>query len=137
MFGLGWTEVLVIATIAILVVPPKDLPGLMRNVGRSVGKVRRMARDFQRQVEDAVRDDELDQLRKQVNELNRDTRTELQRGLTPYHRPTSVSKEPPASGPAMTPLPAPETPAPTPASEPAAAEERREAAPPAPAVAKS
>ncbi len=110
MFGLGWTEVLVIATIAILVVPTKDLPALMRNVGRTVSKVRGMARDFQRQVEDAVRDDELDQLRKQVTELNRDTRTELQRGMTPYQRPASVSKEPPPTGPAMTPLPAPETP---------------------------
>ena len=87
MFGLGWTEILVIATIAILVVPPKDLPGLMRNVGRTVGKVRRMASDFQRQVEDAVRDDELDQLRKQVSDLNRDTQSELRRGMTPVSAP--------------------------------------------------
>ncbi len=131
MFGLGWTEILVVGAIAVLVVPPKDLPGLMRTFGRAVGKVRRMANDFQRQVEDAVRDDELDQLRKQVTDLNRDTKADLNRGLAPYQRRVSVQTAPSPEGPVMTPLPAPETPDPAPAAEALPAAE------PAPATAKS
>lgn len=83
MFGLGWTEILVIAAIAVLVVPPKDLPGLMRGVGRTVGKMRRMASDFQREIEHAVRDDELDKLRKQMTDIGRDTDRQLREAARP------------------------------------------------------
>jgi sec-independent protein translocase protein TatB len=129
MFGLGWTEILVIAAIAIIVVPPKDLPGLMRNFGRTVGKLRRMASNFQREIEDAVRDDELDKLRKQVTDLNRDTQTELRRGLGPYQRRTSVVTNPGDHAPAMTPLPAEgaSAEAPADAAAPASAEAPAEA----------
>jgi sec-independent protein translocase protein TatB len=112
MFGLGWSEILIIAVVAILVVPPKDLPGLMRTVGHAVGRVRRMATQFQREIEDAVRNEELDKLRTQVRDLGRETETEL-RGLTAYERRTRVVTA--STHPAMTPLPAPppETPAPS------------------------
>ena len=46
MFDLGWTELLVIGVVALIVVGPKDLPLLFRNVGRFVGKARGMAREF-------------------------------------------------------------------------------------------
>ena len=72
MFDIGWSELLVIAVVAIVVVGPKDLPRLMRTFGHYMGKVRRMASDFQRQFEDAVRDSELDEVRKAMHEV-RDT----------------------------------------------------------------
>lgn len=130
MFGLGWTEILLIAVIAVLVVPPKDLPGMMRNVGRSIGKLRRMASQFQRELENAVRDDELDNLRKQVAEMGRETRRELGDIAAQYRRPAaqrnaSVAKADAEAPPAMAPLPAPDadtkSSTDTPASEPAAA----------------
>jgi sec-independent protein translocase protein TatB len=83
MFGLGWTEILVIAAIAVLVVPPKDLPGLMRGFGRTMGKMRRMASDFQRELESAVRDEELDKLRKQVTDIGKDTDRQLRAAVRP------------------------------------------------------
>lgn len=46
MFDLGWTELLVIGVVALIVVGPKDLPVLFRNVGRFVGKAKGMAREF-------------------------------------------------------------------------------------------
>lgn len=46
MFDLGWTELLVIGIVALIVVGPKDLPMLFRNVGRFVGKAKGMAREF-------------------------------------------------------------------------------------------
>ena len=79
MFGLGWTEILVIAAIAVLVVPTKDLPGLMRSFGQGVGKMRRMATQFQRELDNAVRDEEIDKLRKEMSDVSRDTEQALRR----------------------------------------------------------
>lgn len=56
MFDLGWTELLLIGIVALIVVGPKDLPMLFRNVGRFVGKARGMAREFSRAMEDAADD---------------------------------------------------------------------------------
>ncbi len=133
MFGLGWTEILVIAAIAVLVVPPKDLPGLMRTVGQGIGKMRRMAGQFQRELETAVRDEELDKLRKQMSDIGRDTDRQLraaanpkaltdlsrkveevgrdtnrevrEAGTGPRPRAATVQASEPGGGPAMTPLP--------------------------------
>lgn len=54
MFDLGWTELLVIGIVALIVVGPKDLPGMFRTVGNFVGKAKRMARDFSRAMNDAA-----------------------------------------------------------------------------------
>ncbi|WP_425046191.1 Sec-independent protein translocase protein TatB [Primorskyibacter sp. S87] len=54
MFDLGWTELLVIGIVALIVVGPKDLPILFRNVGRWIGKARGMAREFSRAMNDAA-----------------------------------------------------------------------------------
>lgn len=54
MFDLGLTEMLVIGVVALIVVGPKDLPVLFRNVGRFVGKARGMAREFSRAMNDAA-----------------------------------------------------------------------------------
>lgn len=73
MFDIGWTEMLVIALVAIIVVGPKDLPRMLRTVGQTVGKMRRMAREFQDTFNDALkeaeRQAELDTVRKQVEEV--------------------------------------------------------------------
>lgn len=54
MFDLGWSELLVVGVVALIVVGPKDLPVLFRNVGRWVGKARGMAREFSRAMNDAA-----------------------------------------------------------------------------------
>lgn len=59
MLDIGFMEILVLGAIALIVVGPKDLPGLLRTVGQFVGKARAMARDFQRTMEDAARDADL------------------------------------------------------------------------------
>ena len=70
MFDIGWSELLVIAVVAIVVVGPKELPRLMRTFGHYVGKLRRMAADFRRQFEEAVRDTEIDEVRKVMQDFH-------------------------------------------------------------------
>lgn len=69
MLDIGWSELLVVAIVAIVVVGPKDLPKLMRTVGFYAGKVRRMAADFQRQFNDAMAESEADEVRKNLEAI--------------------------------------------------------------------
>lgn len=59
MLDIGWQELMVIGALALIVVGPKDLPGLLRSVGQWVGRIRGMARDFQRTMNEAARETEM------------------------------------------------------------------------------
>jgi len=63
MFDIGGIELFVIVVVAILVVGPRELPGLVRNIGKMIGQVRRMAGEFNRQMDQAVREVELEDVR--------------------------------------------------------------------------
>ena len=75
MFGIGWTELLIIAIVAMVVVGPKDLPRLMRTFGHYAGKLRRMGNEFKQQVDEAMREAELVEVRKAVEILRDPSRT--------------------------------------------------------------
>jgi sec-independent protein translocase protein TatB len=64
MFDIGWSELVVVAAVAILVVGPRDLPRLLRTVGKTVSQARRVAGDFQKQFNEALREAELDEVKK-------------------------------------------------------------------------
>lgn len=70
MFDIGWSEILVIAVVAIVVVGPKELPRMLRTFGRTMGQVRKMSNDFRRQFDEALREAErsvdLDDTKKQL-----------------------------------------------------------------------
>ena len=70
MFDLSWGEVMVIGAVALIVIGPKDLPKALRTLGNMTAKVRRMAGEFQSQFNDAMREAELDEIRKQVEGVN-------------------------------------------------------------------
>lgn len=71
MFDFGWTELLVIAVVAIVVVGPRELPGMLRNFGKFASQLRSMASDFQRQFNDALKEAELDDVKKSIEDVRK------------------------------------------------------------------
>ena len=72
MLDIGWTEILVITVVALFIVGPKDIPKALRTVGIWLGKLKSLSREFQNTVEDAVRESELDEVKKQIESAKND-----------------------------------------------------------------
>jgi sec-independent protein translocase protein TatB len=73
MFDIGWGELIVIGIVALIAIGPKELPTVLRTVGQWMGKVRRMASEFQGQFQEAMREAEFAELKKQVDGLGEGT----------------------------------------------------------------
>lgn len=98
MFDLSWTELLIVAVVAIIVVGPKDLPSALRGVGRWTGKARRMARDFRRQFDEALREAELDTVKKEVESIkNIDPISDLRKETRKIEAGLKVDEKEPAT----------------------------------------
>lgn len=69
MFEVAWSELLLVVIVAIIVVGPKELPGLMRTAGRMLAKLRRTADDFRRQFDEAVKEAGGEDLQREMNAL--------------------------------------------------------------------
>jgi sec-independent protein translocase protein TatB len=69
MFDISWTELVVIGIVALIVIGPKELPGVLRTLGVWMRKVRGMAADFQGQFQEAMREAEMADLKKQVDQI--------------------------------------------------------------------
>ncbi len=66
MFDFTSSKLLILGLVALMVIGPKDLPALLRTIGKYVGMIKRHANDFRAQFEEAMRDSELAEIRKQV-----------------------------------------------------------------------
>jgi sec-independent protein translocase protein TatB len=88
MFDIGWSEFLVIAVVALLVIGPKELPGVLRMVGQWMGKARKMAAEFQGQFQEAMREAEMTDLKKSFDEVK-----EAATGFTGGNIMTSLEKD--------------------------------------------
>lgn len=69
MFDVGWDEMALVALVALIVIGPKDLPGVLREVGRWTRKARDLAGEFQKGVDDMMRESELAELKTQVEKV--------------------------------------------------------------------
>ena len=126
MFDIGYTELLVIAIVALVVIGPKDLPRVMRTVGQWVGRARGMARHFRSGIDTMMREAELEEMEKTWREENE--RIMRDHPLTqPFGDPFALGPPPAAPG---TPL-GPEDGSPAVSSEPDEAAPAAPAAPPA------
>jgi sec-independent protein translocase protein TatB len=87
MFDIGWSELLVIAVVMIVVVGPKDLPKMLRTFGRTAAKLRAMAGDFQKQFNDALKEAELDDVKSSIDSLRSlNPMNEVRRQLNPFEQ---------------------------------------------------
>jgi sec-independent protein translocase protein TatB len=69
MFDIGWGELVVIGIVALIAIGPKELPTVLRTLGQWMGKIRRMANEFQGQFQEALREAEMADLKKQAQDL--------------------------------------------------------------------
>jgi sec-independent protein translocase protein TatB len=88
MFDIGWSELLVIAVVALIAIGPKELPGVLRMVGQWMGKARKMAAEFQGQFQEAMREAEMADLKKTFDEVK-----ETATGLASNNILTSLQKD--------------------------------------------
>ena len=88
MFDIGWSELVVIAVVALIAIGPKELPGVLRMVGQWMGKARKMAAEFQGQFQEAMREAEMADLKKSFDEVK-----EVATGLSPANVMTSLQKD--------------------------------------------
>ncbi len=117
MFDLDAGKMLVFGIVALAVIPPKDLPRVLRTVGQYVGKMRRMASEFQGQFMDAMKEAEraadLESVKKEIHSLDESAKIEASFGPTPEKRfdltngaepPTTMSSQVvPEAGPSSAP----------------------------------
>ena len=108
--GIGFSELLLLGLAALIIVGPKDLPMMMRRIGQFVGKGRAMAREFQAAFEDIARQSELDELRKEIEDLKREnTMKEAQDDLAAFEADVNSAVMEKTSAPKPTPEPEPES----------------------------
>jgi sec-independent protein translocase protein TatB len=146
MFDISWGELLLIGVVALIVIGPKELPTVLRTLGQWMAKLRRMATEFQNQFHEAMREAEVADLKKQVEDMTsqaqsyanfdpvgdvrrelESTQQQIEQAMTATPPPASPSSSDLASAPAATPAIAPPTDAhatapASPPSEPATAD---------------
>ena len=107
MFSLGWGEIVVIGIVALIAIGPKELPTVLRSAGQWIGKIRRMANEFQGQFQEAIREAELTDLKKHAEDISSsvtnfdplaDTKKEMEKA---FEMPDPMADTPPSSGEAL------------------------------------
>jgi len=79
MFGVGWTEMLLVGVVALVVIGPKDLPVVMSRLGKMVATIRRMGTEFQREINKTTGLDQITDLRRTITEPLKQTAQEITR----------------------------------------------------------
>ena len=128
MLDVGWTELVVIAVVLIIVVGPKDLPPMLRTFGRMMTKMRGMANDFRQQFDEALKEADLDDVRQTLSDaqklnpantlreamnplrqMGNEIKADLQKATTPDAKPEAAPEpavpEPVPAAPVMAPSP--------------------------------
>lgn len=142
MFDMSWGKLMIIGAIALIVIGPRELPGTLRMLGQMVGKLRRMAEEFRGQFDEAMREAEFADLKRDMEKMGQETRaalavpdpmakteTELRAALEASPTPTANASTatPATSGGDVVEAPSPVAPSPAQPNPPPAIED---AAPP-------
>lgn len=120
MFDIGWSELLIIAVVALVVIGPKELPATLRTIGKMTARARKMAGEFRSQFDEAMREAELDDVRQTISDaqklnpvnslreamnplrqMGNDIKADLQRSTTSDKPAATLTPAEPVSEPAM------------------------------------
>jgi len=129
MFDISWSELLILGIVTLVFVGPKELPVFMRTIGRYAGVARRHANEFKAQFDAAMREAELDSMRKEVEQMQNSINSEIMKAKSSVDEASSATKieasatapEPSSAVSPQPPLPSPPMPAPPLAAPPLAA----------------
>lgn len=113
MFDIGWSEMAVIAVVALIVLGPKELPNALKTAAQWMRTARKLAREFQSGVDQIVREAELDEARKTVQQV---TRVNIGKEIEKVVDPTGETRRELNTDPLKEPSPAPAITAPKPAA---------------------
>lgn len=102
MFDIGWSELLLIGIVALVVIGPKDLPKVLRGLGAMMSKVRAMASEFQGQFQDAMREAELADLKKEAEKLASSATDAIQNPMQSIQNSIEQPAQPQPAPPAAT-----------------------------------
>src|SRR5438477_4142034 len=83
MFDISWNELLVIAAVALVVIGPKDLPKVLRQLTQWIKKARELAADFQRNIDEMMREAELSDLKNQIEKATSGVVDDVQKSIDP------------------------------------------------------
>ncbi|TMJ01130.1 MAG: twin-arginine translocase subunit TatB [Alphaproteobacteria bacterium] len=108
MFDISWGKLVIIGVVALIVIGPKELPAVLRTVGQWMGKIRRMASEFQGQFQEAMREAEMADLKKQFDETTSAVKstfdtTDIKNELEKMIQDPTAAATPPASTSPTTP----------------------------------
>ncbi|WP_338662588.1 Sec-independent protein translocase protein TatB [Pararoseomonas sp. SCSIO 73927] len=100
MFDLAWSEIALIAVVAVVVIGPKDLPDAVRGVARGIQKLRRMAGEFQGHLDEVVREAKLEDVRDQIRDIrNFDLKSTIEKAVDEDGSLTRTMREDPFRAP--------------------------------------
>jgi len=92
MFDFTSSKLLILGIVALLVIGPKELPGLLRTLGKYMGIIRRHANEFRAQFDEAMRDSELEALKKEVETIGRDTEASIRSAEQTVHNEVDAAR---------------------------------------------
>ncbi len=94
MFDIGWTEILILAVVSLFVIGPKDIPKFLGYIGRLIGKIRGITSDFRETVDDAIKNSELEEVRKEISFTDPELSKNFNEILNPVHTKKETNATP-------------------------------------------
>ena len=89
MFDIGWTEILILATVSLFVIGPKEIPKFLGYIGKMIAKVRGISKELQDSVDDAIKNSELEDIRKEISL----TDPELSKNFNEIINPSNIKEK--------------------------------------------
>ena len=89
MFDIGWTEILILATVSLFVIGPKEIPKFLGYIGKMIAKVRGISKELQDSVDDAIKNSELEDIRKEISF----TDPELSKNFNEIINPSTIKEK--------------------------------------------